>query len=368
MTNLLSNKYLIAIHRALTLTYLRYAKLRLFFHDDWEQVWNASIADLQASGIDIKGIENFIQTRKNINPDREVEKLQKCGADVLVYGSEDFPSQLENIPFPPVLLFCLGKILPSDFPSISVVGSRKMTSYGQRVLDTIVGEIAGNQITIVSGLAIGVDAYSHKLALDRGSRTIAVLGNGINEIYPRQNIQLAQKILVEDRGAIMSEYLPGTEAKPEFFPIRNRIVSGLSKATIIIEAATKSGSLITAQSANDQGREIFAVPGEIFSPNSSGTNQLICDGVANPAISAKQVMEGAGFGMATEQKQAVLEIPEMGVESEILKLFGGGEKLHIDDLIRKSDLPNTTVSSNIMILEVKGLVKNIGNQVYVRNY
>ncbi len=361
-------KYILALHRVMNLTFLRYTKLKHFFQGDWKKAFQANISDLQEAGVDGKGIENFLTGKEKISPDQELEQIEKYEVKVLLYGEKGYPAPLENISTSPAILFCRGEIKEIDFPSISVVGSRKMSSYGQRAIEKIVGEIAEAGITIVSGLAMGVDGEAHKIALKKGARTIAVLGSAIDEIYPRQNFALAEKILMENQGAIISEYLPGTESQPAFFPIRNRIIAGLSKATIIIEAAEESGSLITAQMANDQGRDVFAVPGEIFLPNSAGTNQIILDGTANPALSGVQILEDLGMGEVSAQKQAKLEIPEMGIEAEILKLFAEGEKVHLDDLMRTSELPNATVSSNILILEVKGLVKNLGNQVYARNY
>ncbi len=361
-------KYILAIHRAMSLTFLRYTRLSQFFQGDWGGAFQSSISELQEAGIDAKGIENFLLTREKVNPDQELEQVEKFGIKVLLYGEDGYPSPLENMSTSPAILFCRGEIKETDFPSISVVGSRKMTTYGQMAIEKIVGEIAESGVTIVSGLAMGVDGEAHKIALKKGGRTIAVLGSAIDEIYPRQNFSLAEKILIENQGAIISEYLPGTESRPEFFPIRNRIIAGLSKATIIIEAAEASGSLITAQMANDQGREIFSVPGDIFSPSSAGANQIILDGTANPALSGTQILEDLGFDRIADQKKAKQEIPATGIEAEILKLFAEGEKVHLDDLMRNSQLPNATVSSNILILEVKGLVKNLGNQVYARNF
>ncbi len=360
--------HLLALHRSMGLTYQRFEKLKAFFDNNWHSTFHASIPDLQASGIDGKGIENLLVNREKISPEKEMQQLEKCGARALICGEKDYPLPLENIYDPPVILFCRGKITHTDFPSISVVGSRKITSYGRMTINKIVGDIAKNHITIVSGLASGADSLAHSAALEHGARTIAVLGNGIDSIYPAHNHALAEKIIMKNQGAILSEYFPGTILRPEFFPVRNRIVAGLSRATIVIEAALKSGSLITARLANEQGKDVYAVPGEIFSTNSAGTNWLISEGTAHPALSGQQIMEDLSFKNVREQKQAKIEIPETGIEAEILKLFGNGEKMHIDDLMRKSNLPNTAVSSNILILEVKGLVKGIGNQVYIKNF
>ena len=358
--------FILAIHRAMNLTYLRYTKLKSFFKSDWEKAFRSNLNELQESGIDANGIKSFLVAREKVDPEIEWKRFQATGAEILLYGEKNYPQQLIHIYHPPPFIFCKGELKPDDFPSISVVGARKISSYGKRVVETLIGEIAAEGITIVSGLAMGIDAEAHRIALDHGARTIAVLGNSIDTVYPSCNVHLASKIM--ENGAILSEFLPGSEVRPENFPIRNRVVSGLSKATIIIEAAQKSGSLITAQLANEQGREVFAVPGELFSPGSVGTNKLILDGVATPALSSSQILEHLGIKHLEYQKQARLDIPESGTEASVLKLFGEGEKVHLDDLIRRSDMPHTTVSSNILVLEVKGVVKNLGRQVYVRNY
>ena len=363
----MEKKFLLAAHRALNLTAARFFKLKKFFGGNWEKIWHAEIADLRAAELDPRGAEKFLRNRKKISPDAEIEKIEKCGAQILVLGEKNFPQQLENIPQPPVILFCRGEILPTDFPSISVVGSRKITNYGRRAAEKIVGEIADAGISIISGLAFGADTVAHEIALAHNSRTIAVLGNGIDKIYPQKNFHFAEKFLAEKRGAILSEYFPGTEIRPENFPTRNRIVAGLSLATIVLEAADRSGTLITAGLAAEQGREIFAVPGEIFSKNSVGTNKLILRGNAHPAISGAQILEHLKLKNISEKKAAKKKIPTTEIEQKILRIFGD-EKIHIDEIIRAAAVSGAVVSSNISILEIKGLIKNLGNQFYAKNF
>ncbi|MCF7831053.1 DNA-processing protein DprA [Candidatus Gracilibacteria bacterium] len=288
-------KFLLATHRALNLTPTRFQKLQLYFKDDWEKVFKAQITELQQAGLDPKGIEKFLTSRENIIPYKEKERVDKCGAQVLIYGQDNYPENLKNIPFPPVILFLRGHLQEEDCPCISVVGSRDISSYGEMAIQNIVAKIAQKGITIVSGLAIGADTLAHRMALEHGARTIAVLGSGIDDIYPVRNKELAENFLRYGQGAILSEYLPGTPIRPENFPLRNRIISGLSQATIVIEAKEKSGSLITAQTAIDQGKEVFAVPGSIFAENSKGTNQLILWGGVHPALSGEQILEQLGF-------------------------------------------------------------------------
>jgi DNA processing protein len=361
-------KFVIAVHKTLSLSPLRFLKIKSFFNNDWQAVWQAKISDFQEAEIDKKGIEKFFMNREKINPDEEIEKLKKCNAKVLVRGDSDYPLNLENISNPPSVLFFRGEMKETDFPAIAVVGSRKVSSYGKRAIEKIVAEISFSGVTIISGLALGTDVLAQKCALKNGSRTIGVLGNGIDDIYPLQNKNFAEKFLAEERGIIISEYFPGAETRPENFPIRNRIVSGLAKAIVIIEAAEKSGSLITAQIAIEQNREVFAVPGEIFSTNSAGTNQLIFNGSAHPALNGKDILEICGFRDFEKKQIAKKEIPKTDIEHKILKLFESESKIHLDEIIRMSELQGHIVSSNVSILEIKGFLKHCGQQIYAKNF
>jgi len=356
-------KYLLALHRGLRLTFPRYQALKTFFNNDWQAACEAQIHDWIEAGIDKKGIEKWFANRAQINPTQEQDQLEAAHAHVLTYDDENFPVALQHISNPPVILLVRGQLKPQDWPSVSVVGSRRVSPYGKRALEKLLAPIAQAGITIVSGLAYGTDTLAHKTALDHDCRTIAVLGNGIDNIYPTQNTQLAEKIIAN--GAIISEFLPGTKARPEYFPVRNRIVAGLSQGTIIIEAAIKSGSLITAQYATDFGREVFAVPGEIFSANAAGTNQLLHDG-AHIALNGAQILETLGIHHQPANRSAP-NLPSTGIEHDILKCLATNQAYHIDEIVRLSRFPSTTISSHLMLMEIKGWIKNLGSQRYVRN-
>ncbi len=359
--------YLLALHRGLGLTQNRFLVLDTFFKGDFKSAFMSNIKDWQAAQIDTRGITKFFSNKPRLNPQKEYDLLQKCGAHILLKGQKGYPISLEKIHQPPAILFVRGEILETDFPSISVVGSRKISSYGKRALQKIVSEIAQQKVTIISGLAFGVDGMAHQVALDNDSRTIAVLGNGIDTIYPTQNQKLADRILNEQKGAIISEYLPHTECRPEYFPVRNRIVAGLSKGTILIEAALKSGTLITADLANQMGREVFAVPGEIFSKTSQGTNQIIADGAAHIALSGAQILETLNFNHHQITQQNKKELPLSDIDREILRVFDSGSKIHIDEIYKLCPLDNSVISSNLLLMEMKGLVHNLGNQTYDSN-
>ncbi len=365
---LMDLKFLLAVHRVLNLTPSRFFKLQKFFKNDWEKVFKAKISDLQQAELDPKGIAGFLSMRESVVPEKEIEKLKNCQAEVMIQGEKGFPEELINIPYAPVILFRRGELLKTDFPCVSVVGSRNISAYGRRALEYIVTDLARAGITIVSGLALGADTYAHRKALEHGARTICILGNGIDSIYPATNQKLGNQIWQQGKGAIISEYLPGIIPRPEYFPVRNRIISGLSKATIVIEAAPKSGSLITARTAIEQGREVFAVPGEIFTKNSRGTNELILYGGVHPALSGTQILEQLGFTGLIEKNQTQREKPTTEIEAEIIELFGNESRMHINDLICKSDRAGQEVSSNIAIMEIKGLLKNLGNQMYAKDF
>ncbi len=277
------------------------------------------------------------------------------------FSSKDFPSRLKEIPKPPKQLFVRGEILPCDDVAIAIVGARKHTSYGKQVAYDFAYDLAKNGVTIISGLALGIDSEAHKGALAGGGRTIAVLGSGIDDksIYPYSHKSLAEQVILN--GALISEYEPGTPALPYQFPERNRIVSGLSIGVLIVEAKEKSGSLITAKLALEQNKDIFSIPGQIFSPMSKGTNKLIQQG-AKLVTKAKDILEELEFS-GIEIKEEEENFSED--EKNILKLLEN-EALHTNEIIKTSKMPASSVLTNITILEMKGVIKDTGGNIYTR--
>lgn len=358
--------FILGIHRALNLTYIRYKKLTQYF-DSWEEIFNASILHLQDSKIDTKGIERFVSRRSTVNLEQEVEKIQQCDAQILLHGTDIYPISLQEIYDPPAILFCRGALNASDFPSIAVVGSRRVSPYGKRCTKDIVESLARESISIVSGLAYGVDFLAHRAAVESGGRTIGVLGSGVDMITPTAHAHLAEQWIADERLVVLSEFPPGTQARAEHFPQRNRIITGLAKATVVIEAAMKSGSLISANLALEQDREVFAVPGSIYAPNSEGCNHLITQNIAAPAISGGQILRNLGLERQEKHQQAKQTLPKTGIESEIFSLLQDNQPYHIDDLSRTSKLSHQQLTSTLILMEMKGLVKNLGLQTYVRN-
>lgn len=278
---------------------------------------------------------------------------------------KNYPKLLKKIPNPPKILYYRGE-LKSDENCLALVGARRYSPYGKQAALEIAGDLAETGLTIVSGLAPGIDTFCHQATLERGKRTIAVLGTGLDEksIYPQFNLKLAEKIL-ETRGCLISEYPPGTRGNQFTFPQRNRIISGLSLGVLVIEAKMRSGALITANWAKGQNRKIFALPGPIHSLNSKGCHLLIKKG-AKLVENANDILKELNLSrLIPDVKQMITG----GTSEENLILDALKEEaLYIDKIIEKIKLPATTVASNLAILEIKGKVRNLGGNIYAISY
>jgi len=280
--------------------------------------------------------------------------------------SKKYPKLLQEIHQPPAL-FIRGNLKPKHSKAVAVVGTRKMSSYGQQITPKIVSQLVNAGLTIVSGLALGIDALAHKTALKHNGDTIAVLGCGVDDktIYPRQNLKLAQKIIKSGQGAIISEFAPKTSPRKEFFPQRNRIISGLSLATIVIEAPIKSGALITARLALEQNRDVFALPGSIFWSNSAGCNALIRDSKAKLLTNAQEVINelylGQRLNLPQENKKPIGDNKK---ENLILSQLSQ-DPLHIDKIKQATKMPINELNALLCLMEIKGKVKNTGQSSYV---
>jgi len=275
---------------------------------------------------------------------------------------KNYPAILKEIHDPPKELYVRGKITDEDKIAIGIVGTRKYSQYGKQVALEIAGDLARLGITIVSGLAKGIDTFAHQAALENNGRTIAVLGGGIDKtaFYPPSNYHLGEKI--SQQGAVISEYPAGIHGTSFTFPQRNRIISGLSLGIIVIEAPEKSGALITAALALEQNREVFAIPGSIYETNSAGTNQLIKMG-AKLVTSIEDVLDELNLThlMTTKKKKFKSETPE---EEVIISVLSNQPK-HIDELIKISGLPTSIVNSTLTVLELKKAARNLGNGNYI---
>jgi DNA processing protein len=328
---------------------------------DPQTAWEAPPAALRAAGLPEPIAENLVQVRASVDLNSLMAELEAHNVTLLTWLDEAYPRRLKEIAQPPPVLYVRGDLTPQDEWAVAIVGTRKMTHYGEEVAQELASFLARNGVTVVSGLALGVDAAAHQAALDAGGRTIAVLGCGVDQIYPRQNRKLAQAML--ENGAILSDYALGTPPEGTNFPPRNRIISGLSIASVIVEAGNRSGALITAQFALEQGREVFAVPGKIFSPTSKGTNRLIREG-AHPLLSPEDLMQALDLAMVTEHQTARKVLPADATEAALFAAIGY-EPVHIDEIGRQTNLPIEKVSATLALMELKGMVRQVGGMQYV---
>jgi DNA processing protein len=325
--------------------------------------WRAPQNELKAAGLDESAVRSIVDARPGIEPAAEAERLVGFGVRALTWHDPDYPKQLREVYDRPAVLFVRGELRPSDEWAVAVVGTRRVSVYGRQVAEEMSRGLAANNITVVSGLARGVDAVAHRAALDVGGRTVAVLACGLDLIYPPEHKRLAEQII--ERGALISEYALGTEPRGDYFPRRNRILSGISLGVLVVEGDVKSGALITARMALEQNREVFAIPGSIYSPNSRGPNQLIRDGAAKPTLELQDILAELNLSMAAHQIEAAELIPDDETESWLLQRLGA-EPAYVDDLRRECGLPIAAVTSALAMLELKGLVRQVGRMNYVR--
>jgi DNA processing protein len=336
---------------------------QLFDHfGDLEHAWQASSSELKNAGLDSKLITSIIGSRVKIDLDSEMDRLNKYKVTAICSVSPDYPPRLkEIIDYPPVL-YVRGNLLKSDEVGVSVVGTRRISAYGRQVTEDIVADLSHNHITIISGLAKGTDSIAHRVCLDNGGRTLAVFACGLDIVYPAENAELARRIM--SSGALISEYPLGTRPKAEHFPRRNRIMSGLSLGVLVIEAGEKSGALITAEQALSQNREVFAVPGSIFSPYSKGTNNLIQQQGAKLVSSYMDVLTELNLASVAQQLEMKEFLPVDKTESLILKYLTF-EPQHVDEISRSTGLSPAVAVSTLSILELKGYIKQVGVMNFV---
>jgi DNA processing protein len=333
----------------------------LDYFGDIATAWEADAEALQRAGLDRRSIDSLLKTRAGLDLDKELERVKRVGAHIITWDDAAYPPRLRQIDNLPFVLYVLGELAPADEWSLAVVGTRRASAYGREATRFLVSGLARGGITVVSGLARGVDSQAHLTALEAGGRTIAVLGCGIDIIYPPENRKLAEQIA--SRGALLSEYPLETEPEARNFPTRNRIISGLSLGVLVVEAGRDSGAMITARYAAEQGREVFAVPGNIFSEGSKGVNRLIQEG-AKMALTVEDILEELNLTMLNQQAGARVVIPEDETEAQLLSHLSA-EPLHVDELRQQSGLPIAKVSSTLTLLELKGLVRQVGGMNYV---
>src|SRR5690242_9657021 len=327
-------------------------------------VWKAGPADWQAAGLDARSVAALAQQRERIEPEAEVERLVRLHIGALRTIDPAYPRLLQEIPLPPPVLYVRGGLAPQDEWALAIVGTRRASPYGRQMTERLAGELARQNITIVSGLARGIDTVAHLAALEAGGRTLAVLGCGPDLVYPPENAKLAARIV--ECGALVTEFPPGTQPEAGNFPARNRLISGLSLGVLVTEAPETSGALITTRFAAEQGRDVFAVPGNITNRGSIGANRLIQDG-AKLVLEANDVLSELNLHMVPQQQEMRELLPENATEAAILAHLGAaGEPQHIDAICRATGLGAAAVSGTLVMMELKGLVLLVGPMTYAK--
>lgn len=356
-------EYLLALHCVNGLGPIRLKALLDYFKDP-KLVWEANLKEIISLGIPKPVVESLSLVQQKLNPQEYAEQIKKLGIKWLTIFDENYPKLLREIYDPPLVFYYKGEILPSDERAVAIVGTRKMTGYGKLVTEKLAKELAEYKVTVVSGLARGVDTQAHKTTILHRGRTLAVLGGGLKSIFPPENYQLAEQIS-SGFGAIISEFPPSAPSLPGNFPARNRIISGLSLAVLVTEAAQDSGSLITAKLALEQGRDVFAIPGPITSETSKGPTFLIKQG-AKLVTEAAEILEELGIskigngGLRVENQNKLTE-----TEKRIINCLVAENK-HIDEICQELRVSAAIVSASLVKMEIHGLVKNLGGGIYVK--
>lgn len=333
-----------------------------------EKAWRAADKEFLEIGLPSKLASSFINYRQKFSPDDYLKWIDSDGVRVLTIEDEEYPKLLKEIGDAPFVLYVKSSKVQGTSDKleelfeigIAVVGTRKLTSYGREVTEKLVSDLTANGLTIVSGLARGLDGVAHKTAMETGGRTLAVMGTGINIVYPPEHRDLYEQIA--EHGAVISELPMGYPALRMNFPARNRIISGLSLGVLIPEAAEDSGSLITASFAGEQGREVFVVPGPITSPVSAGTNELLKKG-AKLVTSVNDILEELEITIKKKHIEAKKVLPANPKEKLILDILSSGQ-LHINTIVVKSGLPINETGSLLTMMEMKGIVRCFGNGVF----
>lgn len=331
-------------------------KIENKFKGNWQKAWASDLRKFLP--VDL----NYDMAKKSVNPDKEFEKLAKHEIGLITIHDKEYPKTLKHITDPPFLLYVRGNKTVLKGKCFAVVGTRSVTEYGKRATPAIVQDLVRGGLTIVSGLAVGIDTLAHRSALEEGGKSIAVLGCGLDDrtIFPSQNLFLARKI-IETGGAVIGEYSIGIHGTKFSFPQRNRIISGLSRGVLVVEADIKSGSLITANCALDQNRDVFAVPGSIFSKTSRGTNSVIQKG-AKLVASGQDILDDYEIYL---NKNNVIVRGDNEIENKILSILTN-EPLTVDDIIRRTGMSVSEINATLMIMELKKKIKNLNGRFILK--
>ncbi|MBY0360063.1 MAG: DNA-processing protein DprA [Candidatus Obscuribacterales bacterium] len=344
------------------------AKIRYLYErlESLKTAWNASKEVLmRMAGFNEHLLEKFMAKRNEIEPQALLEELRKSGISAVPFIDERYPFRLRQIHDPPAVLYINGAFSEADFNwVIGIVGTRNPTNYGQRIAKEFSRYLSEQGVHIASGMALGIDSLSHWGAIEGGSKTIAVLPCGADNCYPSTNKRLFKTMIEEGKGIVVSEYFPGTKPDKFRFPERNRIVSGLSRAVLVIEGNLNSGSLITARLAFEQNREVFAVPGRIDSVMSEGPNDLIARNMAHILRKPQQVMDELEWVQVDDGRNVTTMVELYGREKEVYELLSA-EPIHFDVLCQKTGMAAGEMSATLTMLELAGVVNRLPGDWYV---
>jgi DNA processing protein len=335
--------------------------LLLDYYKSAKNVWHLSKKELINTGISQKMADSFTLHIKSFKANVYFKELDKMGIGIVLQDDAAYPENLKGIDDAPFSLYYIGDIKKIGGNTVAIVGSRKMTSYGREIAQKFSSELSVLGIVIVSGLAIGIDTVAHKAALEAGGRSVAVLATGLDAVVPLRNRWLAAKI-VEQNGCLISEYPLYYPAFKINFARRNRIISGISKAVLVVEGERKSGTLLTASSAAEQGRTVFAVPGQITSPTSGAPHFLIING-AKMVTEVSDIIEELDLQLKVDKSAVEAIMPQTPEEEKIVTMLSG-EEMHMDELARTIGVAVAEISARLTIMELKGIVKNLGGGIY----
>lgn len=329
--------------------------------NSWDDAYHHPLTYLASLGVKKQVIQRVIDWKDSWNKDRYLQFLDKEKIKIIYPEDHLYPAAFTQLSDPPEVLFLRGIIPPG--PSIAIVGSRRMTQYGRDCLARIVPDCVRAGLTIISGLALGIDGEAHSETLKANGRTLAILGTGIDDesIYPREHAPLAQRIL-KHQGGILAECPPYANARKEHFPLRNRLIAGLADATLIVEAAKSSGSLITAKCALEENKEVLAIPGPLWNTSSEGSNALIKAG-ARVCTGIQDILDALTLERPDLVAKTRERLPLSHEERQLLETLS--EPAHIDELIRKTNQPSHQINARLATLELKGYVKTLGGQQWV---
>lgn len=345
---------------------LRFNVLKKYFGSA-EKIYKASKEKLLETGLGDKLINNFCEFRQRFNLDQYVKAFLEKGITVITLEDKIYPPLLRQINSAPFIIYCLGdSSLLADELKIAVVGTRKPTIYGSQITKKLVGDLAQANITIISGMAMGIDAFAHKAALEHNGRTVAVLGCGVDICYPAVNRLIYQEII--KKGLIISEFPPGKRSSIGVFPSRNRIIVGLSLGVLVIEGSEKSGTLITARYAAEFGRDVFACPGPITSEMSQATTYLLKNGAKVVASSSDVLEEYRIKHREIKSKEMVSKLSNLSEEEKkIVDLAKNHGEIHIDTIVQYLQIESSKVFSLVSVMEINGILKRVDNEKYILN-